>query len=818
MRKVVITAGGTQEPIDKVRSITNKSTGKLGATIANKFLELDENLEIIYIHGKNSKPVDCNYFNKERVRNIEIVTTEDLEKEVTEILTNEQIDIFVHTMAVADYSVERVVNFEELENILMDEFSNILHKNDNSTLFNLFKSKDPEIDFHDFFLTAVVNSTVETNSKMSSSNNKNAIILHKTKKIISLIKKLSPYTFLVGFKLLNAVTENDLFEAGFNLLRENRCNLVFANDLSHIKSGNHDGILIYPEKNTEYLVGKNDIAYMIAKESLRRSSVYHPKSIKIGETPVIPEEVFNDLSCTGNALYASYLLPEVINYDRVNEDGSPNVGTYGNLSVCLDDVIYMTGRNVHKGNLSKEDLALVVGVKEEKITNDLEKIYAKVKYLGHKPSIDAAIHSSIYKETDCKAILHVHTSKVFLGYPMVNDSYPCGSDAERNAILEKIKDNPDKKVVQMYKHGLIIYGENLQECYTKLSEIICEGLYIDYEDHTWDDETHNHFKEVNGSKVLDVNNIYALYHNGQLIGNVYDKRELDKNIPEIQILNFAIITGDSVKGKGLGIVKKYLDLWQDKYEMRLHTMKDCNIKDMYINKYGFTPINNFFDYKDENHIILVKSSYPQIVGISGYSGSGKTTLCSALEDKYDYFKIDCDAISKTIMSKSEVVEEIKKTFGKDIVIFGETATPTKSINRSKLASIVFNSEEERQKLNAIMYPKITEEIKNILAKQKGNKILIDAPLIYEVPEILNLCDSLVLVKSDFETLIDRISKRDNISTELATARLDKQKGLLEYEKIANVIVNNNSEVPIPDMEEYYNKLATETVKNIFKKF
>jgi phosphopantothenoylcysteine synthetase/decarboxylase len=39
MKKIVITAGGTSEPIDTVRSITNSSTGRLGYEICAALLK-----------------------------------------------------------------------------------------------------------------------------------------------------------------------------------------------------------------------------------------------------------------------------------------------------------------------------------------------------------------------------------------------------------------------------------------------------------------------------------------------------------------------------------------------------------------------------------------------------------------------------------------------------------------------------------------------------------------------------------------------------------------------------------------------------------
>ena len=53
--KIIITAGGTSERIDDVRTITNSSTGRLGFTIGSAFAEAagnGENIEkIYYLHG-----------------------------------------------------------------------------------------------------------------------------------------------------------------------------------------------------------------------------------------------------------------------------------------------------------------------------------------------------------------------------------------------------------------------------------------------------------------------------------------------------------------------------------------------------------------------------------------------------------------------------------------------------------------------------------------------------------------------------------------------------------------------------------------------
>ncbi len=219
--KVVITAGGTSEKIDNVRKITNSSTGKLGLCIANEFLKTIEDVEITYICSKEAFcPSD------DRVKIKRIIGVDDLEREVRNVLDNNDIDVFIHSMAVSDYKVDYVSTLEKLRN--NEGFS----MNDN---------------------------------KISSSLSDLVIVLKPTKKIISIIKDISPNTYLVGFKLLDNVTKDKLIEVATNLMIKNKCNLVVANDLENIRNGRHIGYIIDEENNVINAEGKDDIAKKLVR-------------------------------------------------------------------------------------------------------------------------------------------------------------------------------------------------------------------------------------------------------------------------------------------------------------------------------------------------------------------------------------------------------------------------------------------------------------------------------------------------------------------------------------------------------------------------
>ena len=88
--KIIVTAGGTSEPIDEIRAITNKSTGSLGSKIAAEFATRDEVERIYYVHGKNAiTPVDP------IIELHPIKWTYDLLDKMAELTSDNDIDIII---------------------------------------------------------------------------------------------------------------------------------------------------------------------------------------------------------------------------------------------------------------------------------------------------------------------------------------------------------------------------------------------------------------------------------------------------------------------------------------------------------------------------------------------------------------------------------------------------------------------------------------------------------------------------------------------------------------------------------------------------
>ena len=99
-RSILITAGPTQEPIDPVRFITNRSSGKMGYSLAEAAIEAGAKVTLISGPVNLEPPPNCNF--------ISIETANEMHEAVMHHVKSK--DVYIGTAAVADY---RPVTFHE---------------------------------------------------------------------------------------------------------------------------------------------------------------------------------------------------------------------------------------------------------------------------------------------------------------------------------------------------------------------------------------------------------------------------------------------------------------------------------------------------------------------------------------------------------------------------------------------------------------------------------------------------------------------------------------------------------------------------------
>lgn len=175
-----------------------------------------------------------------------------------------------------------------------------------------------------------------------------------------------------------------------------------------------------------------------------------------------------------------------------------------------------------------------------------------------------------------------------------------------------------------------------------------------------------------------------------------------------------------------------------------------------------------------------------VIGLTGGSGSGKSTIAGLMRQR-GINVIDADKIGRIVVRKGEpALDEIAKEFGSGMLKGDGT------LDRKKLAQVVFTSREKLKKLNEITHKYITEIVKKELAASSTDISVIDAAVLKE-SGIQDMCDYVIAAIADKDVRIERIMERDGISEEEAKNRINSQDPDAKYIQYADFVINNSGD-------------------------
>ena len=198
---------------------------------------------------------------------------------------------------------------------------------------------------------------------------------------------------------------------------------------------------------------------------------------------------------------------------------------------------------------------------------------------------------------------------------------------------------------------------------------------------------------------------------------------------------------------------------------------------------------------------IAKPTEPKIIGLTGGIGSGKTTVAKYFQSKGIPVYIS-DEEAKKVMEFPEIISQIVVVFGSTIL--GENNT----LDRSKLASIVFNQPDKLKHLNAIVHPAVKNNFEQWVGNHKNFPYLVkEAAILFESGSYKD-CDAIITVCAPLETRISRVLDRDKTTREKVLQRINNQ--LSDEERIAKsqyVITNENFE---------QTKIQMDTILNLLK--
>ncbi|MCX7724993.1 MAG: dephospho-CoA kinase [Thermodesulfovibrio sp.] len=191
------------------------------------------------------------------------------------------------------------------------------------------------------------------------------------------------------------------------------------------------------------------------------------------------------------------------------------------------------------------------------------------------------------------------------------------------------------------------------------------------------------------------------------------------------------------------------------------------------------------------------------VGLTGNIGMGKSTVAELFKSLGAYV-ISTDKIVETLLEEPDVIEEIKRLFGDEVIVNGK-------VNKKYVASVVFENPLMRIYLENILHPrvfkKVDEIIENIPKKGEPLIVVIEAPVIFE-RGYQNRFDIIITVFCPEETALERLEKK-GFSKEEAIKRLKSQFPIEMKKSKSDYIIDNSGtlEETAKQVEEIFQKLV-----------
>jgi dephospho-CoA kinase len=144
------------------------------------------------------------------------------------------------------------------------------------------------------------------------------------------------------------------------------------------------------------------------------------------------------------------------------------------------------------------------------------------------------------------------------------------------------------------------------------------------------------------------------------------------------------------------------------------------------------------------------------VALTGGIGSGKSTVANLFAD-LGVPVIDADAVAHALTVPGEpAVGEIAAAFGPEVV------DAAGGLDRAALRRVVFDNPIERQRLEALLHPRIRARMLEALAAVQGPYALLAIPLLFETGQT-DLADRTLVVDLPEETQVQRVRQRSGLS-------------------------------------------------------
>lgn len=173
------------------------------------------------------------------------------------------------------------------------------------------------------------------------------------------------------------------------------------------------------------------------------------------------------------------------------------------------------------------------------------------------------------------------------------------------------------------------------------------------------------------------------------------------------------------------------------------------------------------------------------VGLTGGIGSGKSTVAGRLAE-HGAVLIDADKLAREVVEPGTPgLEQLVEAFGQEIL------AEDGSLDRPKLASVVFNDEAQRKRLNGIVHPLVGQRTAEMLAAAADDAVVVhDVPLLVE-NNYAPMYHLVVIVHADLDERVHRVMSTRGMPEQDARARIAAQATEEQRRAVADVWLDNS---------------------------
>jgi len=176
---------------------------------------------------------------------------------------------------------------------------------------------------------------------------------------------------------------------------------------------------------------------------------------------------------------------------------------------------------------------------------------------------------------------------------------------------------------------------------------------------------------------------------------------------------------------------------------------------------------------------------PLRIGLTGGIASGKSTVADLFVE-LGAAVIDADVIAREVVMPGQPgLNEIRQAFGEQVI------SDDGRLNRAVMRQLVFADDDARKQLEAILHPRIREEMVRQAEAAGGEYQIVVVPLLAASP-LRYFVDRILVVDCDEDTQISRLLTRDAESEEQARRILAAQTSREERLSIADDIIDNDA--------------------------